>query len=645
MQAIESGTLSAGRASRFRPQYILVAVLLAFFAVWCWDLGYPSLSGDEAFVAILTTRPAGEILRQLNADEPHPPAYYLAMRGWSLVAGVRPEFVLRLPSALNGLLLLCLTYRLGRELGLNWPAALAASVLVGLNPQITLHVREARMYGPMATSLAVATLAALRFEHLPRRAGIGIAAAAMLLPLLTHYFNVLFVSAVSLWGLLSMRGNARRRWLASQAVAWAALVVWLPTMGQGFFNPTSLSQAKTWSFTLPPWETLARVVGVGVFGYRDYPVFWVSTIGVVLLLSVWLLGVLRARGRSRTLLLIGVVLPLIAYAMLGWIKPVFHPKYMLPWLLFAALAAGFLLDRRPRLGGAWALAVVLLMVEPAWRTIQLPYEPGLDVSRNTWLSPAARDMGAYLNTHTGPSDVFGHGTPDPAHCYYTDLYFDRALGCELIPEYPTQTLDESNVQVASLLSEHEILWFLDYYNPAWDPEHVADDALAQRALSLGVENAQGNQVRLYTSPDITRASPRKLDVIIGDMVELVGIWVRQGGQLHVVLEWRALVDQPDVSAKVFVHLVDASGRIVSQQDGIPVWWTRPLDTWRRGERILDVYSLALPADYESDGSALRVGMYDPDTSVRWPAVSVDGGPVPDDAVLIPIRMGTANIGQ
>ena len=102
---------TASGSTRLRAWIPLVIILLAFFAFWLWDLGYPSLSSDESFVATFAAKPLDEIFQRLNSDEPHPPIYYVLMHGWSLVAGMRPEFIVRFPSLLFGLLLLSLTYR------------------------------------------------------------------------------------------------------------------------------------------------------------------------------------------------------------------------------------------------------------------------------------------------------------------------------------------------------------------------------------------------------------------------------------------------------------------------------------------------------------------------------------------------------
>lgn len=619
-----------------RPTFLAVLICLAFLAVWIWDLGYPSLSSDESFVAILTTRPAGEILRLLNTDEPHPPVYYLIMRAWHILAGSRPEFLVRYLSLLNGVLLLSLVYRLGRTIGLGQLAALSAVLFLGLNPQVTTHVREARMYGPMITGLAFAVLIGLRFERLPRRSAIGIAAVASLLALLTHYFNVLFVAALGLWGLMALTGAARRRWLVSQVIAWGAFALWLPLMGQGFFNPTSLSAGKTWSFTLLPWDTLGRLAVVGTFGYRDIPDVWPSVMGGALLVGGWLAGSLQAAKPWRWLLLGMVALPLGGYAVLVWVKPLYHPKYMLPWLLFAVLGLGSLVGRRRWLGLGVFFVLAAVMLSPTWRTIRLPYDPRFSMSPNEWLRPLPRQLSAYLVEHAGSRDVFGLGTPDAAHCYYSDVYFERSLGCALIPAYPTQTLEELEEQLEALLAEHEVLWYLDYHNPAWDPQRIAEAALARLALHLGPADANGNRLRLYASPATILRRQQAVGARFGEVAELEGVWIRRGTDLHIVLIWRALADRPHIGAKVFVHLLDVSGRLVAQADGVPVWWTRPLETWRLGEQLLDVYTLSLPEGIHLDEGKLRIGLYDPDTVTRLPARDQGGNRLPEDAASLPL---------
>lgn len=622
---------------RARRLFPIVIVLLAFFALWLWDLGYPSLSGDESFVATFASKPLGEIFQRLNTDEPHPPVYYVLMHGWSLVAGARPEFIVRFPSLLFGLLLLSLTYRLARDLGLSPYLALLPVVLMGCLPHVLAHIREARMYGPMLVSIAILTLAAVRFERLPGRVSLIFATAAAVLALLTHYFNVLFVATIGLWGLVALRREFRKRWIISQGTAWVLFAIWLPLLGRGFFNPTSLTQGKNWSFTLPPWEALARIVKTAVFGYRDSADVGWLLLGGVLLVGGALIGALYYSKPRRWLLLAGIVLPVLIYVLLGWFKPIFHPKYILPWLLFASLGFAGLVARRPRMGGAAYAVLLALMILPMYRTVRLPYDPGLTMSRNDWLQPIPREMSQAMQTLLKPADIFGLGTPDAAHCYYAQSYFDRDLGCELIPRYPNQPASELGSQLDILLSQHEVLWYLDFYNPYWDPEHVADSALAQHAVDLGEENLAGRRLKLYAGPATIQRNLHPVGATFGDVARLNGVWLTPGRDLHVALAWQAMADRPNLDAKVFVHLIDGAGQIIAQQDGIPVHWTRPVSTWQQGEELLDVYTLSVPAGADVSQMSLRIGLYQAATGARVAASDQASERLPDNAVVIPVR--------
>lgn len=630
--------LSSDTLARIGPLLTVSTVFLLLFAIWVTDLGYHTLSGDESFIAQLTSQPASAILARLNYDEPHPPVYYLLMRGWNLLVGGRPEFLVRFPSLLIGMLMLSLTYRIGRDLGFSWPVALLMVVWLGLNPHYTAHVREARMYGPMITTLALAVLIALRFDRLSPRAAIPITALVTLLALMTHYFNILFIAALTLWGLLAFKGLLRRKWIIAQGMAWLFIALWLPLFGTGFFNPTSLEEGKIWSFTLPPWETIARVVKVAVLGYRDFYAVenetWIAIVGGVLLVAGFVLGGVYAQGRRRWLLLIGAIVPLLTYALLGWVKPLFHAKYMLPLLLFVALALGSLLMYRRRFGVVLLLIVSAIMIPPTIRTWERPYDPAITISRSTWLRPFPRDLNGYLIEHAGPTDVFAQGSPDAANCYYANFYYERHLGCELLPQWPEQTLPELKQQLDALLSEHAVLWFMDYYNPSWDPNAIAQQAFTQDALSLGNEEISGGRLLLYTDPDRVMREYYPIGARIGEVAELEGAWVAQGKDVHVVLMWRSLVEQPQHGAKVFVHLLDGDGQQVAQNDGIPVWWTRPLETWHLDERLLDVYSLVLPQEVSISNWTIRVGLYNPDNAQRFVALDATGRQLSDDAVLI-----------
>lgn len=94
-------------------------------------------------------------------------------------------------------------------------------------------------------------------------------------------------------------------------------------------------------------------------------------------------------------------------------------------------------------------------------------------------------------------------------------------------------------------------------------------------------------------------------------VDLPETTVKTGGNLPLTLYWQALAPL-DRSWKVFVHLVDDQGKIVSQQDQIPGAGQFPTTSWLPGEYVIDSYNLSIPADTPPGRQAYRleIGLYD-----------------------------------
>ncbi|MHB1416853.1 MAG: hypothetical protein ACYC1C_16525, partial [Chloroflexota bacterium] len=84
-----------------------------------------------------------------------------------------------------------------------------------------------------------------------------------------------------------------------------------------------------------------------------------------------------------------------------------------------------------------------------------------------------------------------------------------------------------------------------------------------------------------------------------------------GGQtaLRVTLIWQTHA-KIDKDLHVFVHLVDSSGKLISQSDGVPIYDRYPFGKWAVGEVVADNYDVALPAGTLPENVEIRVGLYD-----------------------------------
>jgi hypothetical protein len=122
--------------------------------------------------------------------------------------------------------------------------------------------------------------------------------------------------------------------------------------------------------------------------------------------------------------------------------------------------------------------------------------------------------------------------------------------------------------------------------------------------------------RLRVRGDQPAASPALAQ--FGSAIALVGVERaaagRAGADYTVRLTWQAMqtVTHP---YHVFLHLYDAAGRLVAQEDGPPAQGDAPTDFWQAGDVILDPHVLRLPGPgtyrlvvglYAADGTRLPV---------------------------------------
>lgn len=105
-----------------------------------------------------------------------------------------------------------------------------------------------------------------------------------------------------------------------------------------------------------------------------------------------------------------------------------------------------------------------------------------------------------------------------------------------------------------------------------------------------------------------------VDQELGGTVRLLGITpdptqAAAGDTVLVATAWQA-IQEMDTSYTSFVHLLDARGSPVAQDDHLPLHGQRQTDTWLAGEVIVDQYELHLPADLPAGSYRLEIGLYD-----------------------------------
>lgn len=112
--------------------------------------------------------------------------------------------------------------------------------------------------------------------------------------------------------------------------------------------------------------------------------------------------------------------------------------------------------------------------------------------------------------------------------------------------------------------------------------------------------------------------------------------VTPGQMLAVRLYWRT---RAALTADLhgFVHLVDAQGRVIAQQDQVPGLDFQPSTLWLPGNTVLDEYRLWIPSDTQSTVLWPRVGLYNVTTGDRLLSQGADGATM-DALELAPIKV-------
>lgn len=104
------------------------------------------------------------------------------------------------------------------------------------------------------------------------------------------------------------------------------------------------------------------------------------------------------------------------------------------------------------------------------------------------------------------------------------------------------------------------------------------------------------------------------NVRFGDQITLLGYVlpstsVRAGNVVPLTMYWQSLT-KPARDYTVFVHLLDANGRVLVQVDTQPHGGAYPTSLWEPREIIRDNYALQLPADLTPGAYRIEVGLYE-----------------------------------
>lgn len=621
----------AKSAATSSGEWLLVGVTAFAFAIQCLAIRGPNLGLDGGLSLALAIVPVPDALTFL-AHDVHPPLYYLTLRGWLALAGSSPFAAKYLSALLATLTVATFVAWAHRFLGSN--AAARGGILLAISP---ILIGNAATVRDLAAGLFFVTFNCWAYcEALDKSASPRWTYAYLATGLLAIWTSFLAVGVLAAQALHLATRRARIGLLGPiiltglGIVPWVAFALsrgWLATLGSG--GPTTGSVQPALSTDL---RMAASLLTTGSDATRGWILALVAALLVVALGPVaakpMLYERLRHDGRAIFLLFgLGVTSAFALLVTSSWLRLGVPARYLAPalpfWLLLVAALGELVPQWRAWLAVA-ALAAVNLINLVGW--FQQPTLPP------AFWNPSA--VQRFLDEHLATNDRVVFLTLEQAG-YYQALsprahsWVAIPVGTSYLERNPTAFAERD---LLPLLGSDRTIWLVEYHGVLGSGQRSVEDWLTGRAFPVAPTALSDSDVH----PFVTGASlgpDRSVGARFAEGVVLGGAAfpseTHPGDFLVLRLTWHA--DHPLArDLTVFVHLVDAGGQTIAQQDLRPVGGQAPTTIWR-GD-VVDRHALTLPTSAPSGAYWLEVGLYD--ASGR---LAVDGR---DDGV---VRLGPIQI--
>lgn len=158
----------------------------------------------------------------------------------------------------------------------------------------------------------------------------------------------------------------------------------------------------------------------------------------------------------------------------------------------------------------------------------------------------------------------------------------------------------------------------------------AEDRLTLEPITVEKNKIDPHAIKQSTK--IQFGNPASLTLIGYDLARAA----RRGENFALTLYWQAN-RQMSVDYSIFLHLIDADGKIVTQQDGSPLNGNAPTSWWRPGDLLADAHELSIPSDVRAGRYTLAIGVYNSADGARLPVI-FDDARQSNDAWLISLEI-------
>lgn len=631
------------KAKSYQPSTLLWLVPLLLLSTY---LGARGLNADalwlDEYYSMLDTggshlgplSPAEIWTRVAERNPWNAPGYYLTLSAWGSLVGWT-AYAGRVLSLLIGLLAVCWTYRLGRDLSRSQLAGPSAAVVLGTSAFFIDYLHELRAYTFHALFASIAVWSYWRLISPPHCYGEGTKGRGWVLQLLfilsligllyTHYFAALTMIAIALYHLLFMPKT--REWWRVVILMGIASLIFLPWFGvvinalgvaQGAagrrdvaMSPALTIQTLLYAFSNASVALLA-LVSIAGLNLRQY---------FVRLLVLWVITVVALA------ILVNILIPGV----------LIHIRYLMNLWPALAVIVGLGIARLAKSGISPGIVLAIWIGAGLWNNFNPAFIADLPGAEPKMSSALINRTLETLSRRAHDGDVVMFQVAPPARSWLTapvlDFYLHDApyhqIQAEEIPA--KQENDEYFNAVRHMVEDAPYVWRL--VMPTMPTSWRTDEFM--RAVQVGHVSCG----TIFTVPDaemslyahIPAYDSDDLDARFGDgigMTLLEPLPESVTNSLNVVLGWSVSNNIPPDTYSVGLHIQDIEGALVAQTDyGLPAGnATCHMDT-------ISLSSLA-PGNYR-----LTTLVYNWQTNQRLPTLNLENDTEADDISLGTFRVG------
>ena len=287
---------------------LFIGTILRFY-----QIGTTSLWLDEVMTYQFSINPFLEYWNLISAGgEVHPPLFYWIE--WTALKFGNNEFVLRFFPAIFGILSIPLIYFLGLELFNRVEVGLLAAALLTFSPFHIIYSQEARMYSLVLLFMVLALIAYIRAIRTNEMKDWVLFAVFSALTLWTHFYPAIFIGILYLAALYRNTQYVKR--IAASFVLF--VLIFLPLI------PIAVQLFSVRTEGLPSWGLSALAFLISTLIKFSFS----STIGLIVLFSIFIVGIIELKNKEMRDLALGLIFILIISSALAFRMPMVE-RYIL----------------------------------------------------------------------------------------------------------------------------------------------------------------------------------------------------------------------------------------------------------------------------------------------------------------------------